>query len=147
MPATPPPPPPAPPAPPVSASVGSNAATAAKTILVVDDSPTTRKFLRLSLACEAWKILEAADGLAALDTLAGHTPNLFLVDLNMPRMDGLTLVRRLRAKPEFQVTPIVVLTTRNTADDRKAGYAAGVTVYLTKPIEPDMLLFKVQALL
>lgn len=122
-------------------------AVAAKTILVVEDSATTRKFLRLSLESESLRVCEAADGIEALELLAQVKPDLFLVDLNMPRMDGLTLVQRLRANPDYTVTPIVMLTTQNTAADRRNGYAAGVNVYLTKPIESEKLLYKVQCLL
>ena len=122
-------------------------AVAAKTILVVEDSATTRKFLRLSLESESLRVCEAADGIEALELLAQVKPDLFLVDLNMPRMDGLTLVQRLRANPDYTVTPIVMLTTQNTAEDRRNGYAAGVNVYLTKPIESEKLQYKVQCLL
>ncbi|WP_327263189.1 response regulator transcription factor [Streptomyces sp. NBC_01232] len=114
-------------------------------ILVVDDEPAVREALRRSLAFEGYAVQTAVDGLDALDRAASYAPDLIVLDIQMPRMDGLTAARRLRASGS--VTPILMLTARDTVGDRVTGLDAGADDYLVKPFELDELFARVRALL
>ena len=114
-------------------------------ILVVDDEPAVREALRRSLAFEGYGTRTAVDGLDALDQAATYAPDLIVLDIQMPRMDGLTAARRLRAAGS--VTPILMLTARDTVGDRVTGLDAGADDYLVKPFELDELFARVRALL
>ncbi|MFC9974611.1 response regulator transcription factor [Spirillospora sp. NPDC127200] len=114
-------------------------------ILVVDDEPAVRESLARSLEFEGYGVDEAADGLAALDRVAAAGPDLVVLDVLMPRMDGLTACRRLRA--QGVTTPVLMLTARDMVGDRVTGLDAGADDYLVKPFELDELLARVRALL
>ncbi|MGW6980104.1 response regulator transcription factor [Streptomyces sp. NPDC054932] len=114
-------------------------------ILVVDDEPAVREALRRSLAFEGYAVQTAVDGVDALDRAASYAPDLIVLDIQMPRMDGLTAARRLRAAGS--VTPILMLTARDTVGDRVTGLDAGADDYLVKPFELDELFARVRALL
>ncbi|MCX5012647.1 response regulator transcription factor [Streptomyces sp. NBC_00555] len=114
-------------------------------ILVVDDEPAVREALRRSLAFEGYAVQTAVDGLDALDKAASYAPDLIVLDIQMPRMDGLTAARRLRAAGT--VTPVLMLTARDTVGDRVTGLDAGADDYLVKPFELDELFARVRALL
>ncbi|WP_405979529.1 response regulator transcription factor [Streptomyces sp. NBC_00158] len=114
-------------------------------ILVVDDEPAVREALRRSLAFEGYDVRTAVDGLDALDQAAAYAPDLIVLDIQMPRMDGLTAARRLRAAGS--VTPVLMLTARDTVGDRVTGLDAGADDYLVKPFELDELFARVRALL
>ncbi|MGW0364397.1 response regulator transcription factor [Streptomyces sp. NPDC002990] len=122
-----------------------NPAEAEARILVVDDEPAVREALRRSLAFEGYAAQTAVDGLDALDKAAAYAPDLIILDIQMPRMDGLTAARRLRAGGS--VTPILMLTARDTVGDRVTGLDAGADDYLVKPFELDELFARVRALL
>ncbi|MFI6519086.1 response regulator transcription factor [Spirillospora sp. NPDC050679] len=121
------------------------AAEGAARILVVDDEPAVRESLARSLEFEGYGVDEAADGLAALDRVAAAGPDLVVLDVLMPRMDGLTACRRLRA--QGVTTPVLMLTARDMVGDRVTGLDAGADDYLVKPFELDELLARVRALL
>ncbi|MFE5536667.1 response regulator transcription factor [Streptomyces sp. NPDC056492] len=114
-------------------------------ILVVDDEPAVREALRRSLAFEGYDVQTAVDGLDALEKAAAYDPGLIVLDIQMPRMDGLTAARRLRASGS--TTPILMLTARDTVGDRVTGLDAGADDYLVKPFELDELFARVRALL
>ncbi|WP_277608075.1 response regulator transcription factor [Streptomyces boncukensis] len=114
-------------------------------VLIVDDEPAVRDALRRSLSFEGYETEEAADGAEALEQAARHQPDLVILDVLMPRMDGLTAARRLRA--EGQRVPVLMLTARDTVGDRVTGLDAGADDYLVKPFELDELLARVRALL
>lgn len=114
-------------------------------ILVVDDEPAVREALRRSLAFEGYGVQTAVDGLDALDKAASYAPDLIVLDIQMPRMDGLTAARRLRAAGS--TTPVLMLTARDTVGDRVTGLDAGADDYLVKPFELDELFARVRALL
>ncbi|GHE59732.1 two-component system response regulator MprA [Streptomyces sp. 2132.2] len=114
-------------------------------ILVVDDEPAVREALRRSLAFEGYDVQTAVDGLDALEKAAAYEPGLIVLDIQMPRMDGLTAARRLRASGS--TTPILMLTARDTVGDRVTGLDAGADDYLVKPFELDELFARVRALL
>jgi two-component system, OmpR family, response regulator MprA len=114
-------------------------------ILVVDDEPAVRESLASSLEFEDYDVVTAADGLAALDELDRSRPDLVVLDVLMPRMDGLTACRRLRSRGD--TLPVLMLTARDTVGDRVTGLDAGADDYLVKPFELDELLARVRALL
>lgn len=117
------------------------------TILAVDDSASMRQMVAFTLKGAGHMVLEAEDGQAALAAVRGKKVDVVVTDVNMPRMDGITLVKSLRALPEFKFTPILLLTTES-ADNKKAeGKAAGATGWLVKPFNPDQLLATIKKVL
>ncbi|MGE0310999.1 MAG: response regulator [Lautropia sp.] len=108
-------------------------------ILAVDDSPALRQMVGFVLRSAGFDVVEAVDGQDALDKVATRTVDLVLTDQNMPRIDGLTLVKRLRADPRFARTPILMLTTESSDAMKQAGKAAGATGWLVKPFDPRRL--------
>lgn len=118
-----------------------------KVILLVDDSRTVRRTLEWSLRGGGWTILQASDGLEALDLLRRQKVDLAFVDLNMPRMDGIELLRSVRSDEALRLLPVVLLTTENREIDRRSALDAGATDYLTKPGTPALLREKAEALL
>ncbi|AZM54064.1 DNA-binding response regulator [Streptomyces sp. WAC 01529] len=114
-------------------------------ILIVDDEPAVREALRRSLAFEGYGTEVAVDGADALEKAAAYRPDLVVLDIQMPRMDGLTAARRLRATGS--TTPILMLTARDTVGDRVTGLDAGADDYLVKPFELDELFARIRALL
>lgn len=111
-----------------------------KCILTVDDSSTMRQMISFTLKEAGFDILEAQDGMEALDRAKGQKLSLIITDVNMPRMDGITLVQHLRAMPEFRFTPILVLTTESGPDMKLKGKEAGATGWIVKPFSPEKLL-------
>ncbi|MGC0417507.1 response regulator transcription factor [Embleya sp. AB8] len=114
-------------------------------ILVVDDEPAVREALESSLRFEGYRVTLAEEGVAALTAIAGDEPDLVLLDVLMPRMDGLTACRRLRARGD--TLPVLMLTARDAVGDRVTGLDAGADDYLVKPFDLDELLARVRALL
>lgn len=114
-------------------------------VLIVDDEPAVRESLTSSLVFEGYEVREAADGVAALEQVEREMPDLVLLDVLMPRMDGLTACRRLRAQGEM--VPVLMLTARDMVGDRVTGLDAGADDYLVKPFELDELLARIRALL
>ena len=109
-------------------------------ILTVDDSRTMRDMVSYTLKGAGFEVLEAEDGVKALGVLASTRVDLIITDINMPNMDGVTLVKRVRAGGSHAATPILILTTES-GDDRKAsGKAAGATGWIVKPFAPEKLL-------
>jgi two-component system, OmpR family, response regulator MprA len=114
-------------------------------ILITDDEPAVREALRRSLAFEGYDTALAEDGLAAIEQVGSYQPDAVILDVLMPRMDGLTTARRLRAGGV--TVPILMLTARDTVGDRVTGLDAGADDYLVKPFELDELLARLRALL
>ena len=117
-----------------------------KVVLLVDDSATVRRMMEWALKSFGLRTLQAVDGLSALEVLKSRTVDLAIVDLNMPRMDGIELVRALRADERWKKLPVLLLTTEQRAEDRELARAAGVNAYLTKPADPEQLRRQVEAL-
>ena len=111
-----------------------------KTVLAVDDSPSMRQMVAFTLKSSGYEVIEAVDGLDGLDKARAGQVSLVLTDQNMPRMDGLTLIRSLRGLPEYQRTPILMLTTEASAEMKAEGRAAGATGWLVKPFDPLKLI-------
>ena len=117
-------------------------------ILIVDDSATIRKMVRASLqGLEALEFLEAATGLEAIEQLAVAGVQLIVLDLNMPDMHGIDVLKFVRRHQQYKDMPVVVLTTRGDDSSREAAEQAGATRYVTKPFAPQLLAATVQSLL
>jgi two-component system OmpR family response regulator len=115
-----------------------------RTILVVDDDPHIRQLLVFALGKAGLDTVEAADGEAALASAAAHAPDLVILDINMPRMDGLEVCRRLRAEGD---TPILFLSSRDDEIDRVLGIELGADDYVVKPFSPREVTARVMAIL
>ncbi|HEX7155808.1 MAG TPA: response regulator [Burkholderiaceae bacterium] len=111
-----------------------------QSILAVDDSASMRQMVAFTLKGAGYNVIEAADGQEAYDKARGQSVDLVLTDQNMPRMDGLTLVKSLRGLPSYAATPILILTTESSDDMKAKGKAAGATGWLVKPFDPNKLL-------
>lgn len=111
-----------------------------KTALVVDDSATMREMVSYALKQAGFESLTGGNGQEALDKLTGQTLDLIITDLHMPVMDGLSFIRAVRAREEYKSVPILMLTTESQAEMKAQGKAAGVTGWLVKPFNPEMLL-------
>jgi len=116
-------------------------------ILVVDDEPRTRKLLRVSLQAAGYQVVEAVDGVNALEELEGEGVDAILLDLMMPRMDGLEVTRRVRARAEWESIPIIMMTARNDKEMRLRGLDVGVDDFLVKPAERTELMLRLRNLL
>jgi two-component system chemotaxis response regulator CheY len=111
----------------------------AKSILAVDDSGSLRQMVVFSLRAAGYQVTEAVDGQDGLDKAKAKIFDLVLTDQNMPRMDGLTLIRSLRATTNYQRVPILMLTTESSDDMKAKGRAAGANGWLVKPFDPQRL--------
>lgn len=112
----------------------------AKTVLTVDDSASIRQMVAFTLKSAGYTVIEAADGEDGLAKAKSNAINLVLTDQNMPKMDGLTLIKSLRALPQFRATPILMLTTESSDAMKAQGKAVGATGWLVKPFDPQKLL-------
>ena len=115
-----------------------------KRILIVEDEDTIREVVRRYLEREGFQVREAADGYAALDILAQEEPDLIVMDLMLPGIDGLTLTRQLRQRSQV---PVIMLTARGDTSDRIRGLDLGADDYLPKPFSPRELVSRIQAVL
>ena len=104
-------------------------------VLVVDDSPTVRKIVQLTLQRENMRVITASDGLSALAAVADEDPDLILLDIMLPRMDGYNICRIIRDKMEFRHIPIIMLSGKDGLFDKVRGRLAGSSEYLTKPFD------------
>ncbi|HHQ4653814.1 TPA: response regulator [Aeromonas hydrophila] len=111
-----------------------------KTILVVDDSVGIRAAITMTLSSAGFEVIEAGDGEAALIELDQRRVHLIISDLNMPGMDGMTLLRRVKAQQTTRYLPFIMLTTEDSEQLKREGFEAGARIWLTKPFEPLKLL-------
>ncbi|MCJ8500358.1 response regulator [Desulfatitalea alkaliphila] len=118
-----------------------------KTIMTVDDSASVRQMVAFTLKGAGYQVLEAGDGRDALNKLNGAGVQMVITDLNMPNMNGLELIKALRAKPECKFMPIVFLTTESQAEKKTEAKAAGATGWIVKPFKPEQLLAVVKKVL
>ena len=112
----------------------------AKIILAVDDSASIRQMVAFTLKSSGYEVIEAVDGMDGLEKAKSKSVNLILTDQNMPRMDGLTLIKSLRALPQYKTVPILMLTTESSDAMKAQGRAAGATGWLVKPFDPQKLI-------
>jgi two-component system chemotaxis response regulator CheY len=116
-------------------------------ILAADDSASMRDMVRMALGSAGFEVTAAANGEEALH-LAAQTPfDLVLLDVNMPLRDGIDVIRALRAEPQYRNTPILMLTTENSADRKREGKTAGATGWIVKPFDPAQLIATVHRVL
>jgi|SRR5687768_11566834 two-component system, chemotaxis family, chemotaxis protein CheY len=116
-------------------------------ILAVDDSPSMRDMVRLALSSAGFHVTQAADGAEALEIARKDSFDLVLSDVNMPRMDGISLIRALRGEANYKHTPILMLTTESSADRKREGKDAGATGWIVKPFDPAQLVATMQRVL
>jgi two-component system chemotaxis response regulator CheY len=109
-------------------------------ILAVDDSASMRQMVNFTLKGAGYEVVQAVDGFEALAYARLNSVDLVLTDVNMPRMDGITLVKELRALPAYRYTPMLMLTTESSQDKKMQGKQAGATGWIVKPFNPDQLL-------
>jgi len=116
-------------------------------ILAVDDSVSMRGMVTFTLREAGYEVAEAEDGQAALEVARGANFDLVLADINMPRMDGISLVRALRGLPQYKGVPILILTTESNPEKKLEGKSAGATGWLVKPFDPEQLVNTVKRVL
>ncbi len=117
------------------------------TILVVDDDPVIQKLLSVNFEMEGYRVVCASDGLEGLQRAVSEHPDLIRLDVMMPRMDGIAVVRELKSDPATAIIPVILLSAKAQATDVSGGLDAGADEYITKPFDPLELLDKVAALL
>ncbi len=118
----------------------------AKTIMVVDDSASIRQVVSIALKGAGYDVIEACDGKDALAKMTGQKIHLIVSDVNMPNMDGISLVKEVKQHPKYKFTPIMMLTTESGDDKKQAGKDAGAKAWLVKPFQPPALLSAVAKL-
>ncbi len=116
-------------------------------ILVVDDDATNRELLQEFLVAEGLEVVTAPDGRSSLEAFARLKPDLVLLDVNMPFLDGFAVCRRLKSNPETRLTPVVLVTALSATEDRVRGIKAGADGFLSKPVDHSELLAHVRSLL
>ncbi|MFP5309183.1 MAG: response regulator [Actinomycetes bacterium] len=114
-----------------------------RTVLVVDDDPLTREILATILDLEDYRVVLAEDGETALDLVAGGRPDVIVLDVMMPGLNGFEVCRRLKDDPETAPIPVILLTALDRSEDAAEGAAAGCDAYLTKPFSPLTLIERI----
>ena len=118
-----------------------------KTILVIEDDPSLLKLLKYNLEKEGYLVITAISGVEGLRLARTAFPDLLIVDVLLPRMDGFTISRMIKFDEKFRHIPIIALTGQTSLKDQDAGQKAGLDGYLTKPYDPQVLLDKINELL
>ena len=118
-----------------------------KTIMTVDDSASIRQMVSFTLKKEGYDTIEAVDGADALSKLNGKAVHMIITDLNMPNLDGIGLVKGIRANPAYRFIPIVLLTTESQESKKLEGKQAGATGWIVKPFKPEQLIAVVKKVL
>jgi len=111
-----------------------------KKILTVDDSASMRRMVLFTLGSAGYEVVQTCDGVEALEWAQKSAVDLVLTDVHMPRMDGITLVRELRALTHYKFVPMLILTTESSVEKKMDGKRAGATGWLVKPFNPPQLL-------
>jgi two-component system, chemotaxis family, chemotaxis protein CheY len=117
------------------------------TILTVDDTASMRQMISFTLNSVGHEVIQACDGKEALQLLQGKKVDLVIADVNMPNMDGITLVKSLREQADYKFIPILMLTTESQESKRQQGKVAGATGWIVKPFNPEQLLNVVKKVL
>ena len=112
-------------------------------ILVVDDSPTIRKFISIALKIKGYEIISASDGMEALELLPNDKIDLVITDLNMPNIDGFNLIERIRSNENFLNTPIIVMSNLSDSEDIERAMQLGANSYIIKPFDQNNLIKEV----
>jgi two-component system chemotaxis response regulator CheY len=119
----------------------------AKTILIVDDSASVRQVVSIALKRAGYDVVDAVDGEDALTKLDGRKLHLVISDVNMPRLDGIEFLKRMKALPAYRFTPVIMLTTEAGDNKKQLGREAGAKAWVVKPFQPDQLLAAVAKLI
>lgn len=119
----------------------------AKTILIVDDSSSLRNVVKIALTEAGYDVIEGGDGKEGIGALDGRKVHLIISDVNMPNMDGISMVKEIKKMPNYQFTPIIMLTTEAGDDMKSQGKEAGVKAWVVKPFKPDQMLNAVSKLI
>ena len=114
------------------------------TILAVDDSASMRQMVSFTLKGAGYNVVEAVDGVDALNKAKAQAFDCVVTDVNMPNKDGISLIKDLRALPNYKFTPMLMLTTESGMDKKQQGKEAGATGWIVKPFNPDQLLKTIQ---
>jgi len=118
-----------------------------KTIMTVDDSASVRLMVNFTLRELGYEIIEAENGKDALKKLEKKHIHMMITDINMPEMDGISLVKKVRQNPDYKFIPIIMLTTESQVEKKNAGKQAGATGWIVKPFKPDQLVAVVKRVL
>jgi two-component system chemotaxis response regulator CheY len=118
-----------------------------KTVMTIDDSASVRKMVSYTLKGVGYEVVEAADGVEALDKLGETEVNVLVVDVNMPRMGGIEFVHKVRQIPGHVSTPVIMLTTESAEGSIEEGKAAGASAWMVKPFSPEQLVEVVRKVL
>lgn len=111
-----------------------------KTILIVDDSASIRQVVAMTLRGAGYEVIEAHDGKDALSKLTGQRVHLIISDVNMPVMNGIELLKQVKAHPTYKFTPVIMLTTESSDSMKEQGRAAGAKAWMVKPFKPEQIL-------
>jgi two-component system chemotaxis response regulator CheY len=109
------------------------------TILTADDSPSMRQMIAFTLENAGYQVIEAVDGMDALERLSKAAVQMLVTDLNMPNLDGIELIRRVRTLPQYKYIPIIMVTTESEDSRKQQGKAAGATGWIVKPFRAEQL--------
>jgi two-component system chemotaxis response regulator CheY len=111
-----------------------------KKMLTVDDSPSVRKLVKFTLKAKGFQVSSAADGVEALELIKQEDFDAIILDINMPRMNGLEFLKHIKANGQYSTIPVIMLTTEGQDDDKDKAIALGATAYMVKPFKPTQLL-------
>ena len=117
-----------------------------KKIMVVDDSKAIRQSLMITLKSQGYDVIEASNGIEALDLMKGNNVGLFISDVNMPEMDGIELLKKIKQDKDYKYTPVIMLTTESGRDMIEAGKEAGAKAWMIKPFQPEAIVTAVKKL-
>jgi len=118
-----------------------------KKILIADDKPEVLELVRVSLGSEDYQIIDASDGKEALEKIKKEKPDLVLLDIVMPKMDGFEVLNKLKKDPQIKEIPIIMLTAKGQKIDQEKGQRLGAAGYIVKPFSPSALLTKIEEML
>jgi len=118
-----------------------------KTIMTVDDSTSVRQMVSFTLKGAGYEVIEAIDGKDALSKLEKNPVNMVITDLNMPNLDGIGLIKQIRANAAYRFLPIIMLTTESQESKKQEGKQAGATGWIIKPFKPEQLIAVVKRVL
>ena len=118
-----------------------------KRVLIIDDAATVRMYYRLILEEAGYLVVEAVNGIEAMEKALLETFDLYIVDVNMPKQDGYGFLRELRGRDELAQVPALMVSTEAAVQDRTRAYSSGANLYLVKPVKPEALLVNCRLLL
>jgi len=116
-------------------------------ILVVDDEPMIVKMVEARLQADGFEVITAYDGLEALAVARRESPDLIILDLMLPKMDGFKVCAMLKHDQKYMKIPIIMFTAKTQESDKKLGFECGADAYITKPFDPDILIAKIKELI